>query len=93
MIKLFHPAGGAELDAQYRTIDQFTLPYEFTATPATDMSGRTKFQDYVVEAFTDRDGDVLEVAPGELGARTADPVLLGTTGVVLELKPRREQQP
>ena len=90
VIKLFHPGAGAELDAQYRTIDKFSLPLEFTLTPSTDMSGQPKFTDYVVEVFTDRDGDPLKVAPGELGARTPGPVPLGTTGLVLELKPRRE---
>ncbi len=85
VIKLFHPRAGVELDPQYRTIDHFSLPFDFTATPATDMSGRTRFQDYVIEVFTDKDGDVLKLAPGELGARTAGPVPLGTTGLVLEL--------
>jgi hypothetical protein len=90
VIKLFHPGAGVELDPQYRTIDDFTLPFEFSARPSTDMSGRTRFQDYVVEVFTDKDDDVLKVAPGELKARSAGPVRLGTTGLVLELKARRE---
>jgi hypothetical protein len=90
VIKLFHPGTGAELDAQYRTLDKFSLPLEFTLTPSSDMSGQPKFKDYVVEVFTDRDGDILKVAPGELGARTPGPVPLGTTGLVLELKPRRD---
>jgi hypothetical protein len=90
VLALFHPRAGAELDRQYRIIDHFSLPLEFTLTPSTDMSGRTRFQDYVVEAFTDRDGDPLTVAPGELGARTPEPVPLGTTGLVLDLKPRPE---
>jgi hypothetical protein len=90
VIKLFHPGAGAELDPQYRTIDKFSLPLEFTLTPSTDMSGQPKFKDYVVEVFTDRDGDLLKVAPGELGARTPGPVPLGTTGLVLALTPRRE---
>jgi hypothetical protein len=90
VVKLSHPGAGAELDAQYRTIDKFNLPLEFTLTPSTDMSGQPKFKDYVVEVFTDRDGDILKLAPGELGARTPGPVPLGTTGLVLELKPRRD---
>jgi hypothetical protein len=90
VIKLFHPGAGGELDAQYRTIDKFSLPLEFTLTPSTDMSGEPKFKDYVVEVFTDRDGDPSKVVPGELGARTPGPVPLGTTGLVLDLTPRRE---
>ncbi len=90
VIKLFHPAAGTELDSQYRTIESFSLPLEFNVTPSTDMSGRIRFKDYVVEVFTDHDGDVLKVVPGELGARTPGPVPLGTSDLVLELKPRRE---
>ena len=54
------------------------------------MSGRPKFEDYVLEVFTDRDGDVGNVAPGELGARTPASVPLGSSGLVLELKPGRK---
>ena len=90
VLKLFHPGAAAELDAKYRLVEDFSLPLEVVLGPSIDMSGRTKFQDYVVEAFTDKDGDVLKVAPGELGARTPGPVPLGTTGLVLELSARGE---
>jgi hypothetical protein len=90
IIKLYHPGDGVELDAKYRIVDEFTLPFDFVAAPSIDMSGQTKFQAYVLEVFTDKDGDVVRAAPGELVARTPEPVPLGTTGLVLELNARRE---
>jgi hypothetical protein len=86
IIKLYHPRDGVELDAKYRIVEDFTLPFDLVAAPSIDMSGRTKFQNYVVEVFTDRDGDVLSVMPGELMARTPEPVPLGTTDLRLELQ-------
>jgi hypothetical protein len=90
IIKLYHPGDDVELDAKYRIVDEFTLPFDFVAAPSIDMSGRTKFQTYVLEVFTDKDGDVVRAAPGELIARTPEPVPLGTTGLVLELNAQRE---
>jgi hypothetical protein len=49
------------------------------------MNGRTKYDAYVLELFTDKNGDVLAVAPGELIARTPTPVPLGTRDLSLEL--------
>jgi hypothetical protein len=54
------------------------------------MSRRTKYDAYVLELFTDKDDDVLAVAPGELIARTPGPVPLGTTDLSLELNAARE---
>jgi len=90
IIKLYHPGDGVELDAKYRIVDEFTLPLDFVAAPSIDMSGRTKFQAYVLEVFTDKDGDVVRAAPGELIARTPEPVPLGTTGLRLELNALRQ---
>lgn len=90
IIKLFHPGNGVELDAKYNIVDRFTLPLEFAVSPAIDMAGRTKFQAYVIEIFTDKNGDVLGVAPGELQGTTPEPVALGTTGLTLELAALRE---
>ena len=90
IIKLYHPGEGVELDAKYRIVDEFMLPFDFVAAPSIDMSGQTKFQAYVLEVFTDKDEDVVRAAPGELVARTPEPVPLGTTGLVLELNARRE---
>jgi hypothetical protein len=90
IIKLYHPGAGVDLDAKYRIIEEFTLPLDFVAAPSIDMSGRTKFQAYVVEVFTDTDGDAARAAPGELVARTPAPVPLGTTGLRLELEPAPE---
>jgi hypothetical protein len=89
IIKLYHPGAGAELDAKYRIVEEFTLPLDFVAAPSIDMSGQTKFQAYVVEVFTDTDRDVLSLAPDELIARTPKPIPLGTTGLRLELNAPR----
>ena len=90
IIKLFHPGNGVELDAKYAISPTFTLPIEFRIAPTFDMSGRSKWKSYVVEAFTDKDGDVLSVVPGELLASTPGLVPLGTTGVILELNTLRK---
>ena len=90
IIKLYRPSGGVELDAKYQIVPSFELPLEFHAAPSIDMSGQTKFDAYVVEAFTDKNADVLAIAPGELIARTPEPVPLGTTGLRLELNATRE---
>lgn len=90
IIKLYHPKDGIELDATFQIVPRFELPLEFLAAPSIDMSGRTKFDAYVLELFTDKDDDVLGTAPGELLARTLDPVPLGTAGLQLELNAERE---
>lgn len=91
IIKLYHPKDGVELDAKYQIVPRFTVPFPFLAAPSIDMSGRTKFDSYVVELFTDKDEDVVAIAPGELFARTSGPVPLGTTGLQLELNVTREE--
>jgi hypothetical protein len=90
IIKLYHPGAGVEMDAKYQIVPRFELPLEFHAAPSVDMSGQTRFDAYVIEAFTDKDADVLATAPGELIARTPAPVPLGTTDLRLELNARRE---
>jgi hypothetical protein len=90
IIKLYHPGDGVELDAKYQIVPRFTLPFAFRAAPSIDMNARTKYDAYVLELFTDKDGDVLATAPGELIARTPGPVPLGTTDLRLELNARRE---
>jgi hypothetical protein len=90
IIKLYRPSGGVELDANYQIVSSFELPLEFHAAPSIDMSGQTKFDAYVIEAFTDKNADVLASAPGELIARTPAPVPLGTTDLQLELNATRE---
>jgi hypothetical protein len=90
IIKLYYPKDGVELDARYQIVARFELPLEFQAAPSVDMSGRTKFDAYVIELFTDKNDDVLGTAPGELIARTPAPVPLGTTGLRLELNATRE---
>jgi hypothetical protein len=83
IIKLYRPSGGVELDAKYQIVSSFELPLEFHAAPSIDMSGQTKFDAYVIEAFTDKNADVLAIAPGELIARTPEPVPLGTSDLRL----------
>ena len=90
IIKLYHPGSGVELDAKYQIVPRFELPLEFHAAPSIDMSGQTRFDAYVIEAFTDKNADVLAPAPGELIARTPQPVPLGTTDLRLELNAGRE---
>ena len=85
VLKLFHPGNGVELDAKYSILPTFSPP-----TPTFDMTGRSKWKSYVVQAFTDRDGDVLSVVPGELFATTREPVPLGTSGLRLELNTLRK---
>ena len=90
IIKLFHPGNGVELDAKYAISPSFTLPVEFRIAPTFDMSGRSKWKSYLVQVFTDKDGDVLSVAPGELFASTPGVVPLGTAGLALELDTLRK---
>ena len=90
IIKLYHPKDGVEMDAKYQIVPSFQLPLEFRVSPTIDMSGQTKFETYMLELSTDKDGDVLGTAPGELIARTSEPVPLGTTDLRLELNATRE---
>jgi hypothetical protein len=90
IIKLYHPKDGVEMDARFQIVPRFELPFEFLAAPSIEMSGSTKFETYVLELFTDKDDDVLGTAPGELLARTLEPVPLGTGGLQLELNAKRE---
>jgi hypothetical protein len=78
------------MDAKYQIVPSFSLPFAFQAGPSVDMNAHTKYDAYVLELFTDKDDDVLAVAPGELIARTPGPVPLGTTDLSLELNAARE---
>jgi hypothetical protein len=90
IIKLYHPEKGVEMDAKYQIVPSFSLPFAFRAAPSIDMNARTKYDAYVLELFTDKNEDVLATAPGELIARTAAPVPLGTEDLLLELNATRE---
>jgi hypothetical protein len=89
ILKLYYPQDGVEMDATYRIVRSFSLPFAFQVAPSIDMNGRTKYDAYVLELFTDKNGDVLAVAPGELIARTPTPVPLGTRDLSLELNAAR----
>jgi hypothetical protein len=90
VIKLYHPEDGVEMDAKYQVVPSFSLPFAFRAAPSIDMNARTKYDAYVLELFTDKDDDVLAIAPGELIVRTPAPVPLGTQDLRLELNAARE---
>ena len=90
ILKLYHPKDGIEMDATYRIVQSFALPFAFQTAPSIDMNGRAKYDAYVLELFTDKNGDVVAVAPGELFSRTPGPVPLGTTDLRLELNALRE---
>jgi hypothetical protein len=82
--------GGVELDAKYQIVVRFTLPIPFLAALSIDMNARSKYDAYVVEVLTDKDGDPVKIAPGELFARTPEPVPLGTKDLRIELDALRE---
>ena len=89
IIKLYYPGDGVDLDAKFQILDPVALPLDFGIAPAIDMNGRTKFPAYMIEAFTDKDHDVLSVAAGEVVGRIPDLVPLGTAGLVIEMdRPR-----
>lgn len=90
IIKLYRPERGVELDAKYQIVARFTLPFPFLAAPSIDMNARSKYDTYVVEVLTDKDGDPAKIASGELIARTSEPVPLGTRDLRLELNALRE---
>lgn len=87
VLKLYHPEDGIEKDTRYWIIDNVDLPRDFEIAPSVDMNGKARWRTYRLEVFTDRDGDVLTSAPGELFAITENLVPLGTEGLMLELKP------
>lgn len=90
IIKLFYPSDGFEKDQKFAIVSTFTLPVAFQIAPTMDMSRRSKWPAYMVEAFTDKDQDILSIVPGELHARTPDLVPLGTTDIILELNASRK---
>lgn len=91
IIKLYHPgANGLEMDTTYQIINRFTLPFEFIVGPAVGMSGSTKHNSYIVEVFTDKDKDVLSVAPNELYGHSGQAIKLGTSGIELKLDTQRQ---
>ncbi|MBL26045.1 MAG: hypothetical protein CMM50_00645 [Rhodospirillaceae bacterium] len=89
VVRIYHPgADGLELDPKYWIFDEPALPMPVALAPTAEMSGNARWGDYVVEAFSDRDGDVLSLVPGELWAGTDGPLPLGASDFVLELAPR-----
>ena len=88
IIKIYHPREGIEHDPNYVIKTDFELPFQFRISPPIDMNARARWPDYVVEAFTDKDADILSVVDGELFAGSGKALALGTQDLVLDLKPR-----
>lgn len=89
-IKIYSPGPGVERDPKYRYFREFSLPMTFSVSPPIDMNGNARWPLWRVEAFTDRDGDVLSLVEGELFAETPESLPLGSRGVVLKLAPPRD---
>ena len=87
-IKIYSPGPSVERDPKYRYFREFSLPMSFSVSPPIDMNGNARWPLWRIEAFTDRDGDVLSLVEGELFAETPEPLPLGSRGVVLKLAPR-----
>lgn len=85
VLKFYFPDQGIEKDQTFRIFNEFAFPFEFHNGPDLDMSRRTKWSSYVVEAFTDIDGDVLTIAEQEFFATSQQPVAVGSEGLVLKL--------
>ncbi len=88
IIKIFHPGEGVEHDPKYVIKTDFELPIKFRISPPIDMNARARWPNYVVEAFTDKDAEILSVIDGELFATSEKALALGTQDLVLDLKPR-----
>lgn len=91
VIKIHHPDAGIEKDAKYQIVKSFDLPLIFKIAPTLDMSKRTKWNDYIVEVFTDRDGDVTTMVADELYATSDGLVPVGAKNVWLELADPRSE--
>jgi len=88
IIKIYHPGSdGVDKDPKYTFRSVSDLPTDFRIAPPIDMNGNARWPTFIVEAFTDNDGDVLTLGPGELFATTGDPLPLGTEGIELKLAP------
>ena len=90
-IKIYSPGPGVERDPKYRYFREFSLPMSFSMSPPIDMNGNARWPLWRIEAFTDRDGDVLSLVDGELFAETPEALPLGSRGVVLKLAPPRRE--
>lgn len=87
VIKIYHPGSdGFEKDPKYTFRQASELPISFRVTPPIDMNGNARWPTFIVEAFTDNDGDVLSQNDGEFFATTGEALPLGTEGIALTLK-------
>ncbi|MEM7365121.1 MAG: hypothetical protein AAF525_13945, partial [Pseudomonadota bacterium] len=65
VIKMYHPDEGIEKDLKYWILKKFTLPQAFSVAPTVNMAGNARWSDYIIEVFTDKDGDVLTITQDE----------------------------
>ena len=92
ILKLFHPADGIEMDTKYSIVSDFILPLKFRISPSIVMDGGARHETYMIEVFTDKDQDVLRVAPGEVYGTTPDTLQVGTQGIRIVLRHIRESK-
>jgi hypothetical protein len=88
ILRIYHPKNGVQHDLTYKIIREFSLPRPFRINPNIDMNGNPRFSDYIVEAYTDRDGRAGDVGDGEYFATSGETVPLGTTQLQLVLGTR-----
>ena len=89
IIKLYHPEKGILKDLTFRIFRTPTFPFRFKVSPGRDMSKRTKWQRYVVEASLDKDNNPAVTGPAEPSAKSDGLVPLGTEGLQLILQKRQ----
>ncbi len=85
VLRIYHPKDDVQHDLSYKLFKGTALPHAFSIGPIVDMNGNPRFWEYIVEAYTDRDGDAGEVGEGEMFATSGEPVSLGTSDLILEL--------
>jgi len=92
ILKLFHPEDGIEMDTKYSIVSDFIFPLKFRISPSIVMDGGARHEKYMIEVFTDKDQDVLRVAPGEVYGATPRSLQVGTKGIRILLHHIRETE-
>lgn len=91
VIKMYHPDDGVEKDLKYWIVEEYAFPQDFRIAPTVNMAGNARWEDYVIEVYTDRDRNVLNLIDGELWVSTGTLVPLGTDALELVLgHPKRD---
>ena len=81
IIKLYYPDEGILKDETYRIYNDPVFPLQFDVGPGLDMSRRTKWPAYIIEAYTDLDGNVATLAANELRAISTKLIPTGTKDI------------